>query len=47
MTSYKICGSGLANSGKKNMAFEINKEIEREFCTIGSYFNNNKLKFQY
>tara|TARA_B110001450_G_scaffold91849_1_gene87090 strand:+ start:417 stop:1559 length:1143 start_codon:yes stop_codon:yes gene_type:complete len=43
---YKTCGGGFVNRGKRNMPFEINEVIEREFFTVDSYFNNNKIHYQ-
>ena len=43
---YKTCGGGFVNRGRKNMPFEINEVIEREFFAVDSYFNNGKIHYQ-
>ena len=43
---YKTCGGGFVNRGKKNMPFDINEVIEREFFAVDSYFNNGKIHYQ-
>ncbi|ARV05908.1 geranylgeranyl reductase [Polaribacter sp. SA4-10] len=43
---YKTCGGGFVNRGRKNMPFEIDNVIEREFFAVNSYFNNNKIQYQ-
>lgn len=43
---YKTCGGGFVNRGKKNMPFDINEVVEREFFTVDSYFNNGKIHYQ-
>ncbi|MEO9569966.1 MAG: geranylgeranyl reductase family protein [Polaribacter sp.] len=43
---YKTCGGGFVNRGRKNMPFEIEKVIEREFFGVDSYFNNGKIHYQ-
>jgi flavin-dependent dehydrogenase len=37
---YKTCGGGFVFRGRKNMPFEIDNVIEREFFKVDSYFNN-------
>ncbi|ARV13978.1 geranylgeranyl reductase family protein [Polaribacter sp. SA4-12] len=43
---YKTCGGGFVNRGRKNMPFEIDAVIEREFFAVDSYFNNGKIFYQ-
>ena len=43
---YKTCGGGFVNRGKKNMPFDISEVIEREFFTVDSYFNNQKIHYK-
>ena len=43
---YKTCGGGFVNRGKKNMPFDINEVIEREFFAVDSYFNKGKIHYQ-
>jgi geranylgeranyl reductase family protein len=43
---YKTCGGGFVNRGRKNMPFEIDEVIEREFFAVDSYFNNSKIFYQ-
>lgn len=41
---YKTCGGGFVNRGRKNMPFDIDEVIEREFFTVETYFNDNPNK---
>jgi geranylgeranyl reductase family protein len=43
---YKTCGGGFVFRGRKNMPFEIDNVIEREFFKVDSYFNNSKIHYQ-
>lgn len=43
---YKTCGGGFVFRGRKNMPFEIDSVIEREFFQVDSYFNNSKIHYQ-
>jgi geranylgeranyl reductase family protein len=43
---YKTCGGGFVYRGRKNMPFEIDSVIEREFFKVDSYFNNAKIHYQ-
>ena len=43
---YKTCGGGFVFRGRKNMPFEIDDVIEREFFKVDSYFNNTKMHYQ-
>ena len=42
---YKTCGGGFVYRGRKNMPFEIENVIEREFFKVDSYFNNSKIHY--
>lgn len=42
---YKTCGGGFVNRGRKNMPFDIESVIEKEFYTVDSYFNNGKIHY--
>ena len=43
---YKTCGGGFVFRGRKDMPFEIDDVIEREFFKVDSYFNNTKMHYQ-